>query len=254
MVDNIDYNRIMEMYKNRFQEAGDFTFVFVGNINPEEVKPLIETYLGGLPTNSRIEKFEDTKMYFHKGQYKNVFNKQMETPMATVVVIASGQCEYTLKNKILMQCLSRTLDMVYLEEVREKQGGTYGVQTIGQLSRYPKDDEGILEIVFNTDPTKREMLMQIIMGELQKVANEGPKEEHLAKVKEAMVKQYAENIKENTYWMGMLYQYYWYDENMDSNYEQTVNSITVKDVQMFAKQLFDQGNLLEVSMTAETTK
>ena len=69
-----------------------------------------------------------------------------------------------------------------------------------------------------------------------------------------MVKQYAENIKENTYWMGMLYQYYWNNENMDSNYEQTVNSITVKDVQMFAKQLFDQGNLLEVSMTAETDK
>ena len=254
MIDNIDYNGIMEMYKNRFQEAGDFTFIFVGNINPEEAKPMIETYLGSLPTINRTENFKDIKMDIRKGEYKNVFNKQMQTPMATVVVVASGKCEYSLKNDILMKCLSRTLDMVYLEEVREKQGGTYGVQTISQLSRYPKDDEAILQIVFNTDPTKREMLMKIIMGELQKVAKEGPKEEHLAKVKEAMIKQYAENIKENSYWLGQLYQYYWYNEDMDSNYEQVVNSITVKDVQEFAKKLFDQGNLIEVSMTAETTK
>jgi zinc protease len=253
MVDLIDYNRIMEMYKNRFMDAGDFTFLFVGNINPDEAKPMIETYLGGLPTIQRKENFADIKMDFRKGEYKNVFNKQMETPMATVVVVASGNCEYSLKNDLLMTCLSRTLDMVYLEEVREKQGGTYGVQTVGQLTRYPKD-EAILQVVFNTDPTKREMLMQIIMSELQKVAKEGPKEEHLAKVKEAMVKQYAENIKENNYWLGQLYQYYWYNEDMNINYEQVVNSITVKDVQEFAKKLFDQGNLIEVSMTAETTK
>ena len=252
MVDGIDYNRIMEMYKNRFQEAGDFTFLFVGNINPEEVKPMIETYIGGLPTINRTENFADTQMDIRKGEYKNIFNKQLETPMATVIVVATGNCEYSLKNDLLMKCLSRTLDMVYLEEVREKEGGTYGVQTIGQLSRYPKDDEAILQVVFNTDPAKREMLMGIIMGELQKVAKEGPRAEHLDKVKEAMVKQYAESVKENGYWLGILNQYYWYNEDMDSNYEQTVNSITVKDVQEFAKKLFDQGNLIEVSMTAET--
>ena len=252
MVDHINYNRILEMYQNRFMEAGDFTFLFVGNINPEEVKPLIEIYLGGLPTINRTENFEDIKMNFRKGEYKNIFNKDMETPMATVVVVASGNCEYSLKNNLLMTCLARTLDMVYIEEVREKQGGTYGVQTIGQLNRYPKEDEALLEVVFNTDPAKRKMLMKIIIGELQKVAQEGPKQEHLAKVKEALVKQHAENIKENSYWLSILNEYYWYKEDMNSNYEQIVNSITVKDIQEFAKKLFDQNNLIEVSMTTET--
>ena len=96
--------------------------------------------------------------------------------------------------------------------------------------------------------------MNIIMGELQKVAKDGPNATHLAKVKEALIKQYAENIKENSYWSGVLYQYYWYNEDMNNGYEQMVNSITVKDVQEFAKKLFDQGNLIEVSMTAETSK
>ena len=253
MIDNVDYKRIMDMYADRFKEAGDFTFLFVGNINLEEAKPMIETYLGGLPTIKRTENFADVNMNFRKGEYKNVFNKELGTPMATVIVVAHGNCDYSLKSDILMKCLSRTLDMVYLEEVREKEGGTYGVQTVGQLTRYPKD-EALLQVVFNTDPTKREMLMGIIMGELQRVAKEGPKEEHLAKVKEAMVKQYAESIKENSYWLGVLNNYYWYNEDMDSKFVELVNSITVKDVQIFAKQLFDQGNLIEVCMTDESVK
>lgn len=253
MIDNVDYKRIMDMYADRFKEAGDFTFLFVGNINLEEAKPMIETYLGGLPTINRTENFADVNMNFRKGEYKNVFNKELGTPMATVIVVAHGNCDYSLKSDILMKCLSRTLDMVYLEEVREKEGGTYGVQTVGQLTRYPKD-EALLQVVFNTDPTKREMLMGIIMGELQRVAKEGPKEEHLAKVKEAMVKQYAESVKENSYWLGVLNNYYWYNEDMDSKFVELVNSITVKDVQIFAKQLFDQGNLIEVCMTDESAK
>ena len=251
MIDDIDYNRIMEMYADRFKEAGDFTFLFVGNINPEEAKPLIETYLGGLPTINRTENFADIKMDFRKGKFKNVFNKELGTPMATVIVVAHGNCDYSLKNDILMKCLSRTLDMTYLEEVREKEGGTYGVQTVGQISRYP-NDEAMLQIVFNTDPSKREMLMGIILGELQQVAKEGPKEEHLTKVKEAMVKQYAENVKENSYWLGILNNYYWNNEDMDSQFIELVNGITVKDVQTFAKELFNQGNLIEVSMTDES--
>ena len=253
MIDNVDYKRIMDMYADRFKEAGDFTFLFVGNINLEEAKPMIETYLGGLPTIKRTENFADVNMNFRKGEYKNVFNKELGTPMATVIVVAHGNCDYSLKSDILMKCLSRTLDMVYLEEVREKEGGTYGVQTVGQLTRYPKD-EALLQVVFNTDPTKREMLMGIIMGELQRVAKEGPKEEHLAKVKEAMVKQYAESVKENSYWLGVLNNYYWYNEDMDSKFVELVNSITEKDVQLFAKQLFDQGNLIEVCMTDESAK
>ena len=253
MIDNVDYKRIMDMYADRFKEAGDFTFLFVGNINLEEAKPMIETYLGGLPTIKRTENFADVNMNFRKGEYKNVFNKELGTPMATVIVVAHGNCDYSLKSDILMKCLSRTLDMVYLEEVREKEGGTYGVQTVGQLTRYPKD-EALLQVVFNTDPTKREMLMGIIMGELQRVAKEGPKEEHLAKVKEAMVKQYAESVKENSYWLGVLNNYYWYNEDMDSKFVELVNSIAVKDVQIFAKQLFDQGNLIEVCMTDESAK
>ena len=84
MVDKIDYDRVMEMYKDRFKDASDFTFYFVGNIDVEKMKPMIAKYLGGLPSINRKETFKDTKMEIRKGQYKNEFAKKQETPMATI--------------------------------------------------------------------------------------------------------------------------------------------------------------------------
>ena len=253
MIDQTDYNRIMEMYKDRFKEAGDFTFLFVGNINLEEAKPLIETYLGGLPTINRKENYQDIKLDIQKGTRKNLFEKQMETPKATVISIISGDCEYNLKNNLLMTMLSQTMSMVYLETVREKEGASYGVSAYGQLSRGTKD-EAFFQIYFDTDPAKREKMEQIVMTELQKVANEGPRPEHLAKVKEFLLKKHIENVKENSYWLGQLNNYYWYNTDMNTNYEQLVNELTVEDVKNFTKALLDQVNIIEVTMTAKEAK
>ena len=253
MIDQLDYNRIMEMYKDRFKEAGDFTFLFVGNINLEEVKPLIETYLGGLPTINRKENYQDIQMNIRKGSHKNLFEKQMETPKATVLNIISGNCEYNLKNDLLMTMLSQTMDMVYLETVREKEGASYGVSAYGQLSR-GIHDEALFQIYFDTDPAKREKMEQIVMSELQKVAQEGPRPEHLAKVKEFLLKKHIENAKENGYWLGQLNNYYWYNTDMNTDYEKLVNDLTVEDVKNFTKALLDQGNIIEITMTAKEAK
>ena len=252
MIDQIDYNRIMEMYKDRFKEAGDFTFLFVGNINLEEAKPLIETYLGGLPTINHKENFKDIKLDIQKGARKNLFEKQMETPKATVLNIISGNCPFNLKNSLLMTMLSQIMDMVYTETIREKEGASYGVGTVGQIN-YPKE-EAIFQIVFDTDPTKREKMEQIVMTELQKVAQEGPRPEHLAKVKEFLLKKHIENSKENSYWLGQLDSYYWNNTDMNTDYEKLVNEMTMEDVKNFTKALLDQGNIIEVTMTAEGTK
>jgi len=253
MIDQIDYNRIMEMYKDRFKEAGDFTFLFVGNINLEEAKPLIETYLGGLPTINRKENFKDIKLDIQKGAHKNLFEKQMETPKATVLNIISGNCPFNLKNSLLMTMLSQIMDMVYTETIREKEGASYGVGTAGQLNCYPKE-EAIFQIVFDTDPTKREKMEQIVMSELQKVAQEGPRPEHLAKVKEFLLKKHLENMKENGYWVNQLLDYYFSNIDMNTNYEKQVNEMTVEDVKNFTKALLDQGNIIEVTMTAKEAK
>ena len=248
MVDQIDYDRILEMYNDRFKDASDFTFYFVGNIDLETAKPLIAEYLGALPAINRKETFKDTKMSIRKGVYKNEYAKEQQTPTATIVFLYSGKAPYTLKNEILLSFATQVLDMVYTEEVREKEGGTYGVNCFGDLQKYPKE-QLLLQIVFQTDPAKKDKLASIVVDELKKLAAEGPSDVHLQKVKEYMLKKYADNQKENGYWMNNLNDYFYYGMDMTEGYTDIVNSITAKDIQKFVSDLLKQGNEIEVTMT-----
>ena len=247
-VDQIDYDRILEMYNDRFKDASDFTFYFVGNIDLETAKPLIAEYLGALPAINRKETFKDTKMSIRKGVYKNEYAKEQQTPTATIVFLYSGKAPYTLKNDILLSFATQVLDMVYTEEVREKEGGTYGVNCFGDLQKYPKE-QLLLQIVFQTDPAKKDKLAGIVVDELKKLAAEGPSDVHLQKVKEYMLKKYADNQKENGYWMNNLNDYFYYGMDMTEGYTDIVNSITAKDIQKFVSDLLKQGNEIEVTMT-----
>lgn len=248
MVDQINYDRIIEMYKDRFADASDFRFFLVGNVDIEKVKPLIEQYLDALPSTGRKETFRDNHMDIAKGMLENTYAKEQQTPMATVFMLYSGKCKYDLKDNLLMSFLTQALDMVYTEEVREKEGGTYGVSSYGQLSKHP-NEKFMLQIVYQTDPAKKDHLNGIIDAQMKKMASEGPTEEHLQKIKEYMLKKYKDNQKENGYWLNNLDEYFYTGVDYTQGYEEAVNNITVKDVQKFAADLVNQGNKITVVMT-----
>ena len=243
----IDYDRVLEMYKERFADASDFTFIFVGNIDVEKDLPLIEKYIGSLPTTNSKENFIDRKMYTRKGQFQNVFERVQDNPKATNISIITGKIKYTEKNDILMDVLAEVLTMEYTEKVREEEGGTYGVSVSGGLNKLPKE-EAVLQIFFETDPAKRDKLMEIIYEELDQIAKVGPNADYLNKVKENKAKKLAELRKENGYWLGAILEYQINHIDMIKNQEELINSISGKDIQKFAKSLFKQKNRIEVSM------
>ena len=253
MVDKIDYARIMEMYKDRFKDASDFTFILVGNVDVEAVKPLIESYLGSLPSINRKETFKDNHIEMRKGIYKNEFIRQQETPKVNNFISYSGTCAYTLRNDILMSMTDQLLNLIYTEKVREDEGGTYGVYPMGQLVKYPTE-RAVLQIFFNTAPDKQDKLMKIIYAEAEAFAKNGPDEASLNKVKEYMLKKHNENLKENGYWLNSIDEYLYTGINPIKDYEQIVNEITVKDVQKFANELLKQKNQITVSMISPEKK
>lgn len=252
LVDKIDYQRIMELYKDRFKDASDFTFFLVGNVDEATATPLIEKYLGSLPSINRKETFTD-RMKMREGTYKNVFHKDLQTEKATVFIVRSGDCQYNLKNKLMMNFLSQLLTMKYTETVREEEGASYGVQVRGSVSKYPTASAA-LQIYFDTDPSKRGDMVKLIDKGLEEFIANGPDADGLKKVKEYMLKTYEQNQKENGYWMNALYAYYWEGLDNATDYVNTVNNITGADLQKFAKKLFSQKNRIEVSMTSGDTK
>ena len=248
MVDQLDYDRILALYKQAFADCGDFQFIFVGNAELDSIKPYIEQYLGALPaTNAKQTYNKANLLQLAKGTKENIFAKEQQTPMATTAMIFNGTDDYTLRNTVLMSVLSQALDMVYTEEIREKEGGTYGVSTYGGLD-YVQNQE-MLQIVYQTDPAKFEHLNGLIVDLLKKMAQEGPSEEQMQKVKEYMLKKYADNQKENSYWMSNIKEMLFSGVDMTKDYEALINSITAKDVATFASALLKQGNAVTVVMT-----
>ncbi|MDR1004157.1 MAG: insulinase family protein [Prevotellaceae bacterium] len=248
-LDKIDYNHVIELYQDRFKDASDFTFYFVGNIDMEKVKPLIAQYIGGLPVTHRKETWRDNHVDMRKGIYKNEYAKEQQTPMATVVMVYHGKLSFNPKNSLLLNYMTQIMRMIYTDEIREKEGGTYSVSCNGSLTKYPHE-LALFQIVYQTDPAKKEHLNGLVTDLLKKFATEGPSADQLNKVKEYVLKTYADSQKENSYWMSRIANYFYYGLDLDNSYTDLVNSITAKDVQQFAAELLKQGNEVEVTMTA----
>ncbi len=244
----IDYNRINELANERFTNAKDWTFIFVGNVDEQTLRPLVETYIASLPTGGKTEKLVYDMPKVEKGHIDRRFDLPMATPKTTVYNILSGKMKGNLSNSLTIDILSQVMSMVYLESIREKEGGTYGVSVQAQIESNPKDQFMFL-YGFDTGEDKRERLEEIAYRELVNVAAEGPKKEHFDKVKEYLVKANAERVKQNSYWQGALLEEYMFGEDNVSDYLKTLNSIEMKDIQKMAKKIISSGNRMQIIST-----
>ncbi|MCD7930242.1 MAG: insulinase family protein [Tannerellaceae bacterium] len=248
---HINYDRIMEMYRERFADASDFVFTFVGNLDEETMKPLIERYLASLPALNRTDKpDEQLAPRIQQGVHINHFKRTMETPKATVLNMFPGNMDYNIKNNITATMLKQILDLVYTEKIRKDEGGTYGVGVNMVISWFPKG-QAYLQTFFDTDPEKQARMSEILHEELQRIVDEGPRIDDFNKTKENMLKRYAENQEENSYWLNALDLYYYRGYDAVTDYLKTLESITPSTVQSFLKELLDQQNRIEIVMSNE---
>ena len=247
-IDKINYDRVLELYKDRTSDATGYMFFIVGNIDLDAIKPLVERYIGALPCNGRVEKIEKTTVETRKGIYRNNFKNKMENPTGTENIIYTGKIEPSLKNRLVMSFLNQVLNIVYTEEVREKEGGTYGVGVRGSISKLP-EGEFTLMVNFKMAPERREELAAIVTREFEKLAAEGPVAEQVEKVRSYMLKSFEDIQNKNAAWMNWLYNNYFENEDSYTGHEELVKSITAEDIRLLAKYILDQGNFIEVSMT-----
>ena len=254
LLDKVNLDKALAVYKARFANPADFTFVFVGNINPEDakVKEQICLWLGGLKTKKNChEEVIDHHVTVAPGQQKNYFSRPMETTTASNrIQYTSYDMPYSMANDLNMEIIGRILSTRYLESIREREGGSYGVRTYGYMSILPSPCAGLL-MQFDTDPNKQARLMEIIHEEIQTIIDNGPLASDLQKEKESMLKDFQEDLEKNTFWRRALYRYYMYGENEVRDYKAAVEAITAQTVQETLKQLLEAGNMYEVVMFPE---
>lgn len=253
-IDKIDQDKALAFFRERFSIPADFTFVFTGNIQPDnpEVKKAILTYLGGLKSRRRTEQFTDHHIRRPQGKVQKYFEREMQINKASNVILYSGVLPFNIENRIAMIAIGNILNIRYLESIREKEGGTYGVGVRGALSFTPISEATLL-MQFDTDPEKQQRLMQIIHEEIQQMVQIGPRADDLQKVKENFVKQHAQDVRENAWWISSLSRYYVERLNYVDDYLKAVESLTPTKIREVLRQLVQQGNVLEVVMMPHST-
>jgi zinc protease len=250
MLDRVSMATALKIYKQRFANPADFTFTFVGNIDPkdEATRALICRWIGGMKTKKSREEIVDHNVTVVPGKKQNRFSREMQTTTASNFVrYTSYDMPYSLSNDLNMEMVGRILSTRYLESIREREGGSYGVGTYGFVGRLPKPSAALI-MQFDTDPKKQERLMEIIYEEVQTILDNGPLASDLQKEKESMLKDFQENLEKNTYWRSALYTYYMYGDNEVQAYKAAVEGITAETVQQTLRQLVSAGNLFEVVM------
>ena len=246
--ENANYDRMLAIAKERTANAADFTFNFVGSFDLEVLRPLVEKYIATLPSCFCRESVTPVE-HFAKGEHLNHFSIPMENPAASVYVIYSGTSDYTMRKGIMMDIFSQIMDIVYTETIREQEGGTYGVGTSADINHM--NNEWMFLFGFDTNVEKQEYLKNRAKEELMKVVTNGVREEDFNKVKEYMIKQYDNNQRENSYWMGVLSNRV-FNNNTEIGYRQALESISPKELNRFLRSLFlDNENLIEVVMCGE---
>ena len=242
--DKVDYAKAMEMYKDRFADPNNFVFTFVGNIDVETFKPLVEQYLASLKKKKRAEDWSDVGLGVVDGDYTTHYTKEMQEPKTSVYMIYTGDMEYNLYNNIYMGVLSDVLDIVYTKSIREEQGGTYGVGVMGQINNRPTE-EFMFYIAFDTNDEVYATLMDIAKAGLKDMAENGPRQEDLSKVLENKLKKRVEQLQENSFWTSVISSLEREGIDYVTEYENIIKGVTVESVADFAKQILN-GDLKEI--------
>lgn len=248
-LDLVSQDKAISIFKERFALPADFTFVFTGNVDPENEsqKQAICTYLGGLKSKKKVEKYTDNNIRKPQGEVKKYFNKEMKVKKASNLILYSASMPFNMANRTAVTAIGSILNMRYLESIREKEGGSYGVGVRGSMSNTPIHEATLL-MQFDTDPEKQAKLMGIIHAEVKEIVANGPRKDDLQKVKENMLKKYTEDLAENTWWDAAIVRYYQDKINMVADYKASVEALTPELIQATLKKITDQGNVIEVVM------
>ena len=250
-LDKVSYDRILEIYKERFSDASNFKTVIIGKIDMEQLRPLICQYLASLPSTGKHEQTNWVNVpHIVNGTSVHKFVKEQATPLANVSIVYTTDVEFTAKNDLTLDFLRRVLQIAYTDSVREEKGGTYGVSVNFDLDKDDKPNT-TLSIQYNADPSRYLELNPIIYKQLENIANYGPAASSMQKIKEYLLKQYDQMVITNDYWDYIIWHELEDGVDFDKDYKRLVRETTASDVQQMARRILDAKRCIEVTMLSE---
>jgi zinc protease len=248
-IDQINLDRSISIFRDRFADASDFTYIMAGNFKVDEIIPMLEKYIGGLPSIKRKEIWKDVTPGFPKGLVKVDVPKNSE-PQSSVAMVWKGDFKWKDKERQSFSMLMNILAIKCRESMREDQGGVYGVSINGSASKFPKPMYTI-QSTWGCSPENIAKLSGTVLAEMDTLKKDGPKEIDLNKVKETLIRDRETRMKENSFWLSVLQNHFLLGDNILTfdEYKAFINSITAADIKAAANKYLNTGNYVQVSLT-----
>lgn len=251
-IEKANRDNILSIIHEQLANAADFTFVFSGNFDETKLKTLVEQYIASLPSvkGKKQDLKYNSAVEIKSGSEEKDFTMKMEVPQGSAAVIISGKMPYSFKNRLMASMSAQIISTRLLNEVREKEGAVYSIYTQGSQDRL-SEVSVTYQTIFQVKPEKKDRALEIIRSEFEKLAKETPAEE-LDKVKEFMVKQYAENEHTNSYWCSMMAGNELKPAEVFAQAENAILSVTPKELSEYVGKVMKQNNYRVLVMMPES--
>jgi len=249
---DLDYS--LEVYRDRFSDASDFTFVFVGDFDLETMRPLVERYVASLPATGREETWRDVGPDPPAGVIEKEVYRGME-PQSQSTIIFTGDFDYARQNRTAMGAMTSILQTMLRDRVREELGGSYGVSVSRGMSWRP-DRSYTITIRFGSDPERVAELTEVVFDGIRTLQADGPDPEDLASIKEGLRRSRESNLESNAYWASQLVALYQrgLDPSVVWGYEETIDAMTPEMIRDAAQRYFDFENYVRVTLFPESMR
>jgi zinc protease len=253
-IDQINPVKAYSIYKERFADASDFTFTFIGNFDTVKIKPLLEQWLGSLPSIKRNEQPKDLGIHIPTGLIEKEVYKGSD-PKATVRLVFSGEYVYNQNNNIQLEALGQILQIKLTERLREKESGVYSPSARASYVKYPANRYSII-VSFGCAPNNVERLIAATMDEINKIKTNGAEAVDIQKIIAEDTRTKEIQLKENGYWLNYLSNCYENNDNPKSilNYISSLNKVTQQSIKDAANTYLSGNNIVKLVLLPESGK
>ena len=250
-VDQWNLEKSLAFYKERFADASDFTFVFVGSFDLPTLKPFVERYLGGLPSIRRQENWKDVGARNPTGVIERTVEKGIE-PKSQTAILFTGPFEYDPAHRTSLRAMTHVLQTRLLESLREELGGTYSVSVSGNGQKIPRPEYQI-SIRFGGDPQRVDTLIKRVFEEIDKLKTGGPTEKEVNDEREGLLREFETSSKQNGYLLAQIAGKYQVGEDVAGVWEapELYKKIDAASIQQAAKAYLNTGNYVKVTLLPE---
>lgn len=250
-INQISLDKAYQIYKDRFADASDFTFTFVGSFDIEKIRPLLEQYLGSLPSTNRRESAKDLGIEIPAGKIDKKIYKGQE-PRANVRLVFSGDYTYSEKHNNQLEALAEVLNIKLIERLREDEGGVYGVGARASYSKYPKSRYSFT-ISFACAPENVEKLISSALDEINKIKQNGAEAVDIEKFLAEERRTTETQLKENAFWLGYLTNQFQNDEDPKQvlTYLDSLKEITPEALKTTAQVRLSGENFIRMVLLPE---